>query len=88
MGKVAITYSILPESPEVDIDSLLRSVRSAMPKGAELRGSVVNPVAFGLNAIKILVVVGDEPGIADQVEKNLIELKGVQSVDVVDTELV
>lgn len=88
MGKVAITYNILPESPEVDINSLLDSIRSAIPKGVELRGSVVNPVAFGLNAIKILVIVGDESGIADEVEKNLLELKGVQSVDVVDTELV
>jgi len=88
MGKVAITYNILPESPEVDINLLLDSIRSAIPKSVELKGSVVNPVAFGLNAIKILVIVGDEPGIADEVEKNLLELKGVQSVDAVDTELV
>jgi elongation factor 1-beta len=88
MGKVAITFNIMPESADVDINTIKDSIPKKMPKGAELKGMVVNPVAFGLNAIKILVIVGDQPGIADQVEKNLSELEGIQSVDVVETELV
>ncbi|MCK5548436.1 MAG: elongation factor 1-beta [Thermoplasmata archaeon] len=88
MGRVAITFNIMPETPDVDLDSVSKSIRDCMPEGAELKGMVVNPVAFGLNAIKILVIVGDKGGIADQVEKNLSELDGIQSVDVVETELV
>ncbi len=88
MGKVAISYNIMPENPDVDLSSLSDSIKGKMPKGAELKGLVVTPVAFGLNAIKILVIVDDAAGIADEVEKNLSTLDGIQSVDVVDTELV
>lgn len=88
MGKVAITFNIMPENPDTDINEIKNSIPKKMPEGAELKGMVVNPVAFGLNAIKILVIVGDKSGIADEVEKNLSTLEGVQSVDVVETELV
>ena len=88
MGRVAITYNIMPESPEVDLDAVRSAIYKSMPEGVEVRGTAVNPVAFGLNAIKVLIIVGDKPGIADEVEKRLSAISGVESVEAVDTDLV
>jgi elongation factor 1-beta len=88
MGKVAITYNIMPENPEVDLDAIRSDIYKNMPEGVEVKGTAVNPVAFGLNAIKVLIIVGDEPGIADEVEKRLAAISGVESVEAVDTDLV
>ena len=55
MAKMFITIKIMPDSPDVD----LNPIRSAAKKlgnefGAELLDKdVIEPVAFGLNAIKL-----------------------------------
>lgn len=87
MGKVAITYNIMPESPEIDLNTVRSDIYKNMPEGAEVKGTAVKPVAFGLNAIKVLVIVGEKPGIADEVEKRLAAIPGVESVDVAETDL-
>ena len=88
MGKVAITYSIMPRSADIDLDAVRSAVYKSMPSGAEVKGTAVKPIAFGLNAVKVLVIVGDRPGVADEVEKRLAAISGVESVEVVETDLV
>ena len=84
MGEVALQYRVLPEGLEVDLDALNQSLVKALPEGAVIKASEKKPVAFGLNALHILVVMDDKKGGADAVEAALSEVDGVQSVEMIE----
>lgn len=83
MGEVGLQYRVLPEGIEVDLDKLECEIKSALPQGAELKASEKKPVAFGLKALHILIVLDDKKGGADQVEAAISGVPGVQSVEIV-----
>ena len=84
MGEVALQYRVLPDGLEVDLDALSQSLVKALPEGAVIKASEKKPVAFGLNALHILVVMDDKKGGADAVEAALSEVDGVQSVEMIE----
>jgi elongation factor 1-beta len=84
VGEVGLQYRILPEGTDVDLSKLLVDVKSALPKGANLKASETKPVAFGLNALHILIVMEDKQGGAELVEQAIGGVSGVQSVEIVE----
>ncbi|ESS06046.1 MAG: translation elongation factor 1B (aEF-1B) [uncultured archaeon A07HB70] len=82
MGDVAATMKIMPESPDVDLDALKERLETALPEGAEVRGSDTDDVAFGLVALLLSVVVPDDAGGTDAVEEAFAGADGVESVSV------
>lgn len=86
MGTVAITFRILPEDADVDIEGLKASVRDAL--GASLRDMQERPVAFGIKAIEAIAVVDDAAGGSDALEHSLAEVPGVGTVETIDVTLV
>ena len=85
MGKVAVTYRIMPEGAEVDVAGLEPSVRAAL--GGALRDVAVRPIAFGLKALEATVVVDDAAGGAEQIEEQLRGLPGVGEVETLGVSL-
>jgi len=83
MGEVGLQYRVLPEGLEVDLDRLEQEIRNALPEGATLRASEKKPVAFGLKALHVLIVMDDKKGGSEQVETAISALQGVQSVEIV-----
>ena len=83
MGEVALQYRVLPDDLEVDLDALLKEIMKTLPEGAMLKTSEKKPVAFGLNALHVLIVIEDKEGGAEQVESALAGVPGVQSVEIV-----
>jgi len=83
MGNVAVTFKIMPESPDVDIDRLKNQIRNKID-AQEIKEE---PLAFGLVALKVLVVVPDSAGGTDRIEKELSTIKGVASVETEDVTL-
>ena len=84
MGEVGLQYRILPEGLEVDLDKLLVDIKQALPAGAELKASEQKPVAFGLKALHVLIVMDDKKGGSEAVESALSNVPGVQSVEMVE----
>jgi elongation factor 1-beta len=84
VGEVGMQYRVLPEGLEVDLDKLKDDIGKALPHGAVLRASEQRPVAFGLKALHILIVLDDKKGGADQVETAIASVPGVQSVEIVE----
>ncbi len=82
MGQVGLQYRVLPESPEIDLAKLQDSIKSALPQGAEIRASETKPVAFGLKALHLLVVMEDKEGGVEVVEQAISGVQGVQSVEI------
>ena len=84
MGEVALTLRILPESPEVDLDQLVATLKDSLPQGARWNQHETKPFAFGLKAIVAQIIVGDDEGGPDAVTEKLASLDKVQNVELVD----
>ena len=85
MGNVAISIRIMPKSPEVDINKIISAVKSKVP----VQDSRVEPLAFGLKCIKILIVVPDKQGgDTDKFENIIKEIDGVETVETENVTLV
>jgi elongation factor 1-beta len=88
MGQRAVVYSIMPESPQVDLGRLKDDVKKILPKGIELRGTAEKPVAFGLTALHIMIVLDDKTGGTEEFEQALSKIQGIQTVDTVEDTLI
>jgi len=51
MARLVARIRILPAEAESNLDSVLKSIRTSMPQGMEMKGHAMEPIAFGLNAI-------------------------------------
>ncbi len=84
MGEVAITYRIMPDSADVNLSELQDKVAETSRSVAKLQGMQEKPIAFGVSAILIRVILEDKEGGPDEIEKALADIQGVQSVEVMD----
>ena len=82
MGKVLTIIKILPETIEVDLKQLLEDIKDKLPENAEFKDSKEEPIAFGLKALKIAVVVPDAEGGTDILEEIIKSVKGVGQVEI------
>ena len=85
MANVIITLKIMPESPETDINALKsKAIEIITEEKGEVGKEEIEPVAFGLNAIKLIFVRDEKLGGADTIEERVRELEGVASAEVID----
>ncbi len=85
MARVVVTLRIMPEGPDVDLDSLQKEVLKRIKNAVGDTETKVEreAIGFGLNALKILFVM-DENKKTDDIENSVKMIKEVQSVDVTD----
>lgn len=84
MGDVAATIKIMPESVDTDLADLKNRLAAVLPEGSEIYSSREEPIAFGLKALMVVVLVGDLEGGTEQVEEAFAGVPGVESVQVVE----
>ena len=84
MGEVLATIKLMPDSPDIDIAKIKVEVEKSIPEEAELHKIEEEPIAFGLIALNVMVVVGDIEGGTEKVEEALSKIENVGSVEVVD----
>ncbi|MDP2216313.1 MAG: elongation factor 1-beta [Methanolobus sp.] len=84
MGDVAATIRIMPVSVDTDLKALKDKLVAALPESAEFGTSREDPIAFGLKAIMMVVLVGDLEGGTEKVEEALAAVEGVESVTVTE----
>jgi elongation factor 1-beta len=84
MGEVVATIKLMPESPEMDVEKVKAEVKSSIPENTELHSIEEEPIAFGLVALKVMVVVDDAEGGTEQIEENLSKIEDVASIEVID----
>lgn len=86
MADVICTITIMPESPEVNIEELKEKVNE---KIADFAGEGENkveitPVAFGLKSLNITFVMDESKGSTEPLEKSCSELENVASAEITD----
>jgi len=79
MGRVIVTFRIMPESVEVDLDSLEKKIKEEINPQRIQRV----PIAFGLNAIQIIKLVEEKEGEMDRITNQIKKINGVKEVEVV-----
>ncbi|HNY89450.1 MAG TPA: elongation factor 1-beta [Methanoregulaceae archaeon] len=84
MGNVALILRVMPESPEVDLDLLAEKIKENVPGLQDIREE---PIGFGLKALKIAVVVGDDAGESDTVESDINAIEGVERAEIIELTL-
>ena len=83
MGKVAMNIKIMPSSPEVDTEKLSEEIK----KDLEVKDLKIEPIAFGLKAVKVLVIVDDSEG-SEEIENKIKSIDGVGEVEVESVTLI
>jgi translation elongation factor aEF-1 beta len=83
-SKVIITFSIMPESLEIDLNALSDKVKGIISKYGEVGKISFKPVAFGLESIEIMAIFDESKGSTEPIEKEILELEGISSAEVTD----
>ncbi len=76
MGEVILVFKILPKSPE-GFEKIKKQLENLNPQRIE-----EEPIAFGLKAIKLTVIVPDAEGEQDKIENKIRQIDGVGEVEV------
>jgi elongation factor 1-beta len=85
MAQVVITITIMPESPEVDLKKIEVSATKMISEfGGEVGRVEIEPIAFGLKALKLILVMNEAIGSTDSLEENIRGIKDVASAEVTD----
>jgi len=83
MGEVAAQIKIMPNGPDVDLKGLSARIESEVAQYGRVHSCEVQPIAFGLKALLITVIVEDKEGGTELVEASLSVIEEVESVQVV-----
>ena len=83
MGQVAIAFEITPDGVEIDLNEIKNGVEASIGDICEIQGTEEKPIAFGLKALQMTVVVEDEEGMMDKLEQAICGVAGVQNANVV-----
>ena len=86
MARVIVTFTIMPESPEVDFSTIeAEAKREIIAFAGKTEFKVEQkPVAFGLKSLNIMFVMDEAKGSTESVEKKVAAVAGVSSCEVTD----
>ena len=86
VGRLIAVFRLMPEGVEEDLEAIKAEVKNVTPKGVDLQGWQVQPVAFGLKALDVTIVMNDEQEdvSTDKIEEAYSGIKGVGSVQCTD----
>ena len=79
MGEVLTTMKIMPDSPEVDLETIKATIKDSMPEGAEIHEISEE---FGLVAIVFKFITDDGEGGSEPVEEMVSGIEGVASIEI------
>jgi elongation factor 1-beta len=88
MGDVLITYKVMPEGVDVDFEKMKEEIKNKVGALGKVAEFDLQPIAFGLKALVVKVIVKDEGGISDKIEQELSKIENVQGVVVEEVSLI
>jgi translation elongation factor aEF-1 beta len=77
MGKIVIAYKILPSESTVDLEVLKEKLKKQLAGIASIQKFAEEPIAFGLSALKVNMILPEKDGILDETEKKITEIEEV-----------
>ncbi len=83
-SKVIVTFRIMPESVEVNLESITNSAKNILSKHGEVAKIEQKPVAFGLKSIEIMAIFDESKGSTEHIENEISKIEGVNSIEAID----
>ena len=86
MARVIVTLQIMPESPNENLKNIEQHTLASIQRfaGEGETKVTIEPIAFGLSAVKIVFVMDEKIGSTEPLEKDIAKIRGVSSVEVTD----
>jgi len=84
MAEIIITFKIMPEDLEVDLNALEKEIKDFLNNHGEVGKVEREKIAFGLEALIVMFIRDESKGSTDFIEDIMRNIDGVQSVDVID----
>jgi len=81
---VVTIAKVMPVSPETDREELKKDIEGKIPHNMKLHKIEEEPIAFGLVALNVFVLLNDAEGGVEDIEKKIREINDVSEVDIVD----
>jgi elongation factor 1-beta len=86
MGQIVASYDLMPESTEIDLESVAQKIPGIVPAGVKVLESKIIPVAFGLKKVNVGFVIDDtNDSIGGELEKALGSISGIENVECVSS---
>ena len=83
MAKVLVVAKVYPSDINIDLDELADKIRKKLPEEADIARSAKEPIAFGLTALKLYILIPEETeGGTEKVEEALRSVEGVEEVEI------
>ncbi len=73
----------MPDGPEIDLQELKNNIINIIPARAKLNKIEEKPIAFGLKALEVQIILNDREGGSEDIENALGKIKNVQSVETI-----
>lgn len=83
MAQAIVQIKIMPESPDSDLSNIEKKVEKLILKGTKQIKKEREPIAFGLNAMKITFT-WDEASSTDELLDNIRNINEVSSAEIID----
>ena len=86
MGQAIVTLKIMPEAPDTNLEEIEKKAKVMIVDfvGEGDTKTEIEPIAFGLKALKIIFIMDEAQGSTESLENNITTIEGVNSVDVSD----
>jgi len=83
MARVLVVLKILPTDVDVDLDDLKKRIAENLPVDYEIKGYDIEPIAFGLKALRLYIFMPENIEGGTEPLENLIQnIDGVGQVEV------
>lgn len=86
MANVVVTLRIMPKSIDIDLSKIEVEAKKTIIgfcNSQEFK-TQIEPIAFGLKALNILFVMEESKGSTEELENEINQIDGVESVEVTD----
>jgi translation elongation factor aEF-1 beta len=77
LGKIVIAYKILPSESTVDLEVLKEKIKKQLSDIASIQRFAEEPIAFGLSALKVNMILPEKDGILEETEKRITDIEEV-----------
>ncbi len=84
MARLVARIKLLPTDIDTNLDAMVGKLKSSLPDGMEVKNSVKEPIAFGLNALIVDFLLDDKEGQMDTLENAVKQTEGVSEIEVMN----
>ena len=85
MGSVAISVTVVPEGPDINLNELIEKIKNTI----DIKDVKEENIGFGLKNLKLMIIRSDAAGQGtDDIEDKLSGIDGVSSVRIDDVTLI